>query len=176
MIWKITSESGGGWRNVYTCNWYKNIQLRDGPRDFLKGGPLLILVLKGGCSTFKCHFNLILTKFSDKGGGGVRSPGNTLSGSATVVSLFQCFDFSGDNSHTFAATVSKQTRDMDKAKVAALSKSKNAIVSAMTNVMFAAQHDIANTIVPELHQLCITQVFILEYNNTILNCDIFTMP
>ncbi|XP_048763590.2 zinc finger protein 862-like [Ostrea edulis] len=46
---------------------------------------------------------------------------------------------------------------MDKAKVAALSKSKNAIVSAMTNVMFAAQHDIANTIVPELHQLCITQ-------------------
>lgn len=76
MIWKITSESGGGggWRNVYTCNWYKNIQLRDGPRDFLKGGPLLILVLKGGCSTFKCHFNLILTKFSDKGGGGVSDP------------------------------------------------------------------------------------------------------
>ena len=48
---------------------------------------------------------------------------------------------------------------MDTAKKAALSKSKNAIIGAMTNTLFAARHDLANAIVPQLHQPCITQVF-----------------
>ncbi|KAJ8307526.1 hypothetical protein KUTeg_015610 [Tegillarca granosa] len=62
-----------------------------------------------------------------------------------------------DNSHGFAVTVLKQHNDMKTAKAKAISKSKDAIIGAMKNVVFAGKYNLANIIVPELNALCISQ-------------------
>jgi hypothetical protein len=43
-------------------------------------------------------------------------------------------------------------------KTNAINKSRDAVISAMTNVYFAAKNDLANAVVPKLHKLCIIQV------------------
>ena len=47
---------------------------------------------------------------------------------------------------------------MTNAQAAAISKSEAAVVSAMTNVYFAAQHTLASSLVPDLNRLCVLQV------------------
>ena len=45
---------------------------------------------------------------------------------------------------------------MTNAQAAAISKSEAAVVSAMTNVYFAAQHTLASSLVPDLsHIVCL---------------------
>ncbi|KAH3826478.1 hypothetical protein DPMN_128384 [Dreissena polymorpha] len=46
---------------------------------------------------------------------------------------------------------------MTNAQAAAISKSEAAVVSAMTNVYFAAQHTLASSLVPDLNRLCVLQ-------------------
>lgn len=46
---------------------------------------------------------------------------------------------------------------MKTAKAKAISKSKDAIIGAMKNVVFAGKYNLANIIVPELNALCISQ-------------------
>jgi hypothetical protein len=43
-------------------------------------------------------------------------------------------------------------------KTNAINKSRDAVISAMTNVYIAAKNDLANAVVSKLHKLCIIQV------------------
>ena len=47
---------------------------------------------------------------------------------------------------------------MEVVKTNAINKGRDAVISAMINAYFAAKNDLANTVVPKLHKLCITQV------------------
>jgi hypothetical protein len=82
----------------------------------------------------------------------------------TLVSIL------GDNSHAFALTIVQETKNMEAAKTVAISKSKHAVISAMRNTYFAVNYDLANSIVPNLHSLCIAQVI-----NTISKTSNFKM-
>ena len=77
--------------------------------------------------------------------------------------IMHFFSSLGNNSHTYAQTVMRDASTMEAAKITAISKSKSAIISAMRNTFFAAYYNLANTIVPKLHQLCITQVWRILY-------------
>ncbi|XP_052233542.1 uncharacterized protein LOC127846371 [Dreissena polymorpha] len=58
---------------------------------------------------------------------------------------------------------------MSDAQAVAISKSEAAVVSAMTNVYFAAQNNLASSLVPDLNRLCIlqgaTQLNVLRVDN-----------
>ena len=64
----------------------------------------------------------------------------------------------GDNSHARAVQSSASSAGMVKAREAAISKSKAAIISALINVYFAATNNLANALIPKLNDLCIDQV------------------
>jgi len=79
------------------------------------------------------------------------------------LNLITLVSFSGDNSHAFALTIVQETKNMEAAKTVAISKSKHAVISAMRNTYFAANYDLANSIVPNLHSLCIAQVNVHDF-------------
>jgi hypothetical protein len=58
---------------------------------------------------------------------------------------------------------------MQTAQQNALGKSEAAVTSALRNVYFAAKHDLANVVVPELNDLCIKQVCIQIVINIMCN-------
>ena len=58
-------------------------------------------------------------------------------------------------------SAAKQSIDMTSARQKALDKSEAAVTSAMRNVYFAAQHHLANAVIPPLNALCIKQVCIM---------------
>jgi hypothetical protein len=60
--------------------------------------------------------------------------------------------------HKEASQATSLKTSMSNARATAISKSEAAVVSAMTNVYFAAQNNLASSLVPDLNRLCILQV------------------
>ncbi|KAJ8300957.1 hypothetical protein KUTeg_022476 [Tegillarca granosa] len=62
-----------------------------------------------------------------------------------------------DNSHGAAVQTLEEAETMTKTIDKVISKNKTAVLAALCNVHFAAKFNLANTIVPELNKLCISQ-------------------
>jgi hypothetical protein len=60
--------------------------------------------------------------------------------------------FVGLNSHFLAQTTNQQKTSMEVVKTNAINKSRDAVISAMTNVYIAAKNDLANAVVSKLHK------------------------
>ncbi|XP_050414121.1 zinc finger protein 862 isoform X2 [Patella vulgata] len=67
------------------------------------------------------------------------------------------FIFAGPSSHKEAVLIIENGNDMAKAREKSVSKSKEAILSAMRNVLFMAEHDLPNTLLSDLNSLCLQQ-------------------
>ena len=71
--------------------------------------------------------------------------------------------------HEDAAKGVKLRMDMTVCREKSLAKSELAITTAMKNVYFAAEEDLANSIVPKLNTFLLHQVSICEINQNALN-------
>ena len=69
----------------------------------------------------------------------------------------------GDNSHARAVQSSASSAGMVKAREAAISKSKAAIISTLRNVYFAAVNYLANALITKLNDLSIDQVYSYDF-------------
>ena len=76
-----------------------------------------------------------------------------------LVKLFLNKTYLGNNSNVKAVLSSTSSAGMARARDAAISKSKAAIISALRNVYFAAINNLANALIPKPNDLCIDQVY-----------------